>query len=248
MDEGLRAELLRRMELDQEARLAGDRDRFAEVDAENLPWLRRVVAERGWPGSSLVDVDGAHAMWLLVQHATLDPAFMRECLDLLTAAVAAGDASCTDQAYLTDRVLLFEGEQQVYGTQMTRRDGKWVPDDLRDPEDVDERRAAVGMEPLAEYLAGFVGPTVAVRVKCSSCEAWTPYEPPEVDEPVTVTCTGCGREMTMIGSPQRLRGQPAPLRCPGCGVWTPFVPPAPGEQFTFTCPKCGRETTGTMKG
>ena len=52
MDEALRAELLRRVEKDQDARKAPDFDRMREVDAENLPWLKAVVAERGWPGSS----------------------------------------------------------------------------------------------------------------------------------------------------------------------------------------------------
>src|SRR6185437_10958738 len=173
-DAALRAELLRRVEKDQAARGAYDSDAMREADAENLPWLKAVVAERGWPGSSLVGVDGAHAMWLMVQHATQDLAFMRQCLDLLTAAVAAGEASVTDQAFLTDRVLLHEGEQQVYGTQMTRRGGKWVADNLRDPDGVDERRAAVGMGPLAERLASFTGsPALAARIKCSDCDAWT---------------------------------------------------------------------------
>lgn len=132
-DEALRAELLRRVEKDQVARKALDFEAMQAVDAENLPWLKQVVFERGWPGSSLVGVDGAHAMWLMVQHATDDLPFMRHCLDLLTAAVAAGEASVTDQAFLTDRVLLFEGGQQVYGTQMTRRGGKWTPVELPAP-------------------------------------------------------------------------------------------------------------------
>ena len=191
------------MKLDQDARLAEDDERYAAVDAENLPWLKAVVAERGWPGSSLVGVDGAHAVWLLVQHATADIAFMRQCLDLLTAAVAAGEASRVDQAYLTDRVLLHEGEQQVYGTQLTRQGGKWVPRNLRDPDGVEERRAAIGMRPLADVLANFVGRSDAARLKCPRCDAWTPFEPPDVDQSVTVSCTGCGREMTIIGPPRR---------------------------------------------
>lgn len=56
-----------------------------------------------------------------------------------------------DLAYLTDRVLLAEGQPQEYGTQV--RDGR--PRELRAPESVDERRAAVGLEPLAAYLEGF---------------------------------------------------------------------------------------------
>lgn len=202
-DEALRAELLRRVEKDQAARKAHDFEAMREVDAENLPWLRQVVAERGWPGSSLVGVDGAHAMWLMVQHAVADVPFMRHCLDLLAAAVATGEASVTDQAFLTDRVLLHEGGQQVYGTQMTRRGGKWVADNLRDPDTVDERRAAAGMGPLAERLASFTGPPAAASVHCSDCGAWTPYEPPDIDEEVTVTftCQHCGR-----ATPVRFKG------------------------------------------
>jgi DNA-directed RNA polymerase subunit RPC12/RpoP len=249
MDDELRAELLRRMERDQAARRDEESGRFPEVDAENLPWLKRLVAERGWPGSSLVGADGANAMWLLVQHATADPAFMRHCLDLLTAAVEAGEASITDQAYLTDRVLLHEGEQQVYGTQLTRRGGKWVPDNLRGPDGVDERRAAVGMRPLAEYLARFVGPTVAARINCSDCDAWTPFEPPDLDESVAVTCTGCGREMIITGPPQRVPHPTQPSRtawvpCPGCGGQVPFEKPDDFSQpVIVVCPECGRETT-----
>ncbi len=246
MDDALRAELLRRMEKDQAARLDEESDRFPEVDAENLPWLKRLVAEHGWPGSSLVGVDGAHAMWLLTQHADADPGFQRHCLGLLAAAVEAGEATLTDRAFLTDRVLLHEGKQQVYGTQLTRRGGKWVPDNLRDPDGVDERRAAAGMEPLAERLARFVGPTVTARIKCPNCAAWTPFEPPDVDESVTVTCTGCGREMTITGPPQRLPGEGPPIRCPGCGAWVPWQPPDAGGPVTFTCPKCGKETTATL--
>lgn len=83
----------------------------------------------------------------------------------MTAAVEAGEASRRELAYLTDRVLLFEGRQQVYGTQLAARGGKWVPDNLRDPGTADERRAAVGMTPLAEYLARFTKPATA-RIKC----------------------------------------------------------------------------------
>ena len=130
--------------------------RCAEAeDGENLPWLKEVIAAHGWPGASLVGTEGAHAAWLLAQHADADPAFQRQCLGLIGAAVEAGEASLLEHAYLTDRVLLAEGRPQVYGTQVTRRGGAWAPRDLRDPELVDERRAAAGLEPLAEYLERF---------------------------------------------------------------------------------------------
>jgi hypothetical protein len=203
MDDGLRAELLRRVEVDQVARKALDVDGMLEADGENLPWLKGVVAEHGWPGASLVGTDGAHAAWLLAQHADADPAFQRHCLGLLAAAVEAGEATPVDQAFLTDRVLLAEGKQQEYGTQLTSRGGKWVPNNLRDPDGVDQRREAAGMEPLAERLRRFVGPAVAARIKCRNCATWVPFDPPDVDESVTVTCPECGRDMTILGSPQQ---------------------------------------------
>ena len=50
--------------------------------------------------------------------------------------------------YLTDRVLVGEGKPQRYGTQLENKDGKLTPYPLEDPENVDERRRAIGMSPL----------------------------------------------------------------------------------------------------
>jgi hypothetical protein len=128
------------------------------VDAANTARMKRIVAERGWPGRSLVGEDGAQAAWLLVQHADHDPAFQRACLELLSHAVQAGEADARQQAYLTDRVLLAEGNQQRYGTQFMLVGGSWQPRPLTDPDHVDERRRQVGLEPLADYRQRFEQP------------------------------------------------------------------------------------------
>jgi hypothetical protein len=171
MDERLRDEILRRMRADQEARSSAvelmrsqapgeppsDQARQAmarmrAVDEENTAWLRRLVHERGWPKRSEVGDEAARAAWLLVQHSDLDPAFQRECLELLDEAVQAGEASPRDLAYLTDRVLRAEGKPQRYGTQFAQGpDGRLEPQALEDPERVDERRASVGLGPLEDY-------------------------------------------------------------------------------------------------
>ena len=92
--------------------------------------------------------------WLALWRCSIQHAGKR-CLDLLAAAVEAGAAARRELAYITDRVLLAEGEPQEYGTQVTVRDGQYEPRNLRDPDTVDERRAAVGLEPLADYLGRF---------------------------------------------------------------------------------------------
>ena len=198
MDDGLRADLLRRMERDQVTRKALDHDGIREADGENLPWLKDVIAGHGWPGKSLVGDDGAQAAWLLVQHADADPEFQRQCLDLMTAAVEAGEAKKHLLAYLTDRVLLAEGRQQEYGTQVVARGGQWVPRNLRDPDDVDARRAAAGLDTIAEYLTCFTQPPEPARLKCAGCDGQVPFEmPDDFRQPLTVTCPTCGQETTL---------------------------------------------------
>jgi hypothetical protein len=200
MDEELRAELLRRVERDQAARRALARDDMDAADAENLPWLKRVIDEVGWPGRSLVGNDGANAAWLLAQHADRDPVFQRRCLDLLTGAVDQGEASPRNLAYLTDRVLLHEGKEQEYGTQMIGRAEGYVARRLRDPGTVDERRAAVGLGPLAEYAARMTtdyGTPEPTRIPCSRCGAKMPLWLPESGDAVHLTCQECGLVATV---------------------------------------------------
>lgn len=130
---------------------------FRRVDGENTERLRRILAEHGWPGKSLVGEQGAHDAWLIAQHADHDPVFQRQALDLLMEAVARGEARPRELAYLTDRVRVNEGREQVFGTQMRPdENGMPVPRPIEDPERLDERRAEVGLEPFDQYLRGFV--------------------------------------------------------------------------------------------
>ena len=129
---------------------AGKVARMQAVDTKHTARMKAIIGEHGWPGHSLVGEDGAHAAWLLVQHA--DASFMAQCLPLLERAVSAGEASAKDYAYLLDRVRMNQGKPQVYGTQFTSgADGKLVLHPVEDVEHVDERRAAVGLPSMAEY-------------------------------------------------------------------------------------------------
>ncbi|WBQ08038.1 DUF4135 domain-containing protein [Kribbella sp. CA-293567] len=125
-------------------------ERLAKLTTVASTWLRQVIEQHGWPGPLLVGEDAADAACRLVQHLDDQADFQRSCLELLTAAV---DVPRSQVAYLTDTLRLAEDRPQVYGTKFRTVDGRLVPCALEDPGTVDERRSAVGLEPLAAYAA-----------------------------------------------------------------------------------------------
>jgi hypothetical protein len=134
-DEGLRAELV-----------ALAREASAPASAERL-WAVLDDYE-AWPGTRLVGADGERAAWLVVQLGDTD--LQRRALDHLEAAVDCGDADPAHYAYLLDRIRMADGRPQVYGSQFVAAgDGEVTPWPIEDPGGVDERRARVGLEPLA---------------------------------------------------------------------------------------------------
>ncbi len=159
-DEALRAALVSRGRQDQAVRevfLAGHRQdstdiqRMTDVDADNTNFLKRIVAERGWPGRSMVGSDGATAAFLIVQHSA-DTSFQARVLPLLEKAYATRDAEGQQVALLTDRIAVRRRQQQVYGTQASLVKGRFVLDPIADSANVDARRARVGMPPVAKYM------------------------------------------------------------------------------------------------
>ncbi|MEU2269798.1 DUF6624 domain-containing protein [Streptomyces olindensis] len=157
MNHDLAAEFHRRAEQDQVARRhaleTGDGRDLVRIDADNTAWLKQVIEKHGWPGIALVGEQGADEAWLLAQHADRAPGFQRQVLALLRDALEAEDVLPRHFAYLTDRVLVAAGELQVYGTQYTNDPGgeNLRPYPVTDPDQLDVRRASVGLEPAAEY-------------------------------------------------------------------------------------------------
>lgn len=160
-DRRLWAELLRRARRGQELRrrlpaaggVTPGPDLVAELaaaDADNTAWLAGVVAERGWPGHTLVGEDGAMAAWLLAQRADGAPEVQQMLLVALRRAAGAGEATLRQVAHLEDRVRISSGRPQLYGTQFRTADGpRPQPYEVEDPPNLGARRAAMGLEPPA---------------------------------------------------------------------------------------------------
>lgn len=151
----LRAELLRMKHADQAVRdlpltTEGEERVLSAVDAVHTARLKSIIAVHGWPTLTQVGEDGADAAWLLAQHADKDPAFQRSVAEAMEPLVATGQVKASNYAYLWDRT----NAPQRYGTQGRCADkGRWEPRAVEAPAKLEERRAKMGLAPMAEYQA-----------------------------------------------------------------------------------------------
>jgi hypothetical protein len=147
----LREELLSRMKQDQEVRRHSNSGDLVKTDKKNREWLSNTIDECGWPGKSMVGADGAHAAWIIAQHADINIPFQRRCLKLMQAA-EPGEVALGDIAYLIDRICVAEGKLQKYGTQFETSGKSMELRAIDVEEDVNQLRERMGMMPLEVYL------------------------------------------------------------------------------------------------
>lgn len=146
-DQNLRARLARGGVL-----FGGYHPEMRALHEKNADELLRIVEEIGWPNEEQVGCEASEAAWLIAQHAISRPHLMRAAL----AALQGRDDLDAKRrcAYLEDRIAVFEGRPQSFGTQLDWDDsGALVPAPIADPATVDVRRAAIGLKPLAEHVA-----------------------------------------------------------------------------------------------
>lgn len=130
------------------------RKRGQKLDRRHTARLIEIVEEHGWPGRSLVGEGACQGAFLVLQHADLET--QKKYLPLLREATEAGEVKSTALPLLEDRVRILEGKKQIYGSQVSRHaDGRVELWPIEDEARVDERRASVGLEPLAAYLQRF---------------------------------------------------------------------------------------------
>jgi len=153
-------ELHAMVEKDQDARdkliASGDQTRagwapVARVDRANLARVKQLIRQHGWPTGADIGDQGMQDLWLLAQHAPKD--FIAQALPHLEAAADRGEISRATLALMIDRDLVNRHQPQVYGSQGKIVDGHFVLDAVQDEAHLDERRAGIGLGPIADYKA-----------------------------------------------------------------------------------------------
>jgi hypothetical protein len=129
---------------------------MAKTDSLNLMEAKSIISAHGFPGYNLVG-EFSNNFWAIVQHCDDDVKFQKQVLLLLKRQVELKNASAENYALLQDRVLISTGKKQLYGTQVryNPKTKTAKPFPVEDSTHVDERRKAVGLAPLAEYLKVF---------------------------------------------------------------------------------------------
>ena len=147
-DQALRAELAA-----SGALYEGYHPRMEELHRANASRLRQIVAVFGWPGHALVGEQGARAAWRIAQHSIGEPGFMRQCRDMLDAASQKQDVPRWQFAMIDDRIRVYEGKPQRYGTQLRNGPQGLEPHPLENANRVNSMRMQAGLPPLAQTLA-----------------------------------------------------------------------------------------------
>lgn len=117
---------------------------------ENQKRLFELLDKYGWPTASEVTEYAAAGAALVINHSNYET--RAKYFPMLEEAFKKGEAQPLRYAKMSDRLLVEEGKEQLYGTQIKFVNGVREPELIKDPQYVDKRRAEIGLGPLAPYL------------------------------------------------------------------------------------------------
>lgn len=121
------------------------------LDSVDLVKVTNILDKYGWVGADIVGGRGNETIFLVIQHADIKT--QQKYLPAMRDAIKNRKADAGSLALLEDRVALREGRKQIYGRQIHGSpDGKYWISPIEDPDNVDKRRAEVGLQPLADYV------------------------------------------------------------------------------------------------
>jgi len=95
--------------------------------------IKNIISDYGYPTKELIGEEALKDFWLLVQHQDHDYKLQKDCLENCKF-------SGSELAHLTDRVLVNDGKDQIYGTQTN------TP--IKDKEKTNILRDKIGLPPI----------------------------------------------------------------------------------------------------
>ncbi len=124
------------------------------IDSTNMEYMAKIFDEKGYPGKSVVGEETQKVAWYVLQHSKEIPKYF----PIIKKAGEEGELPMRLVAMMEDRYLMGKGEPQIYGTQGQTMNGKSYIWPIADPENVNARRAEIGLtESIEEYAKRLFG-------------------------------------------------------------------------------------------
>ena len=124
-----------------------------DLDADNQKKIRVILNKYGWIEQSKIGAKAAEAFFYTIQHS--DTTLMIKWFPEFKRLADIGEADKVECAMMEDRLLMWKGKKQIYGTQATvfRDDKKVAIWPIEDPQNVNERRKKIGFPLTVEENA-----------------------------------------------------------------------------------------------
>jgi hypothetical protein len=152
--DSIRSEIEKRNAEDQ--RLLKIRAPHEEIQAQedaNDAWLRDTTSRYGWIDAERFGGKAAGAAMVMAKHSA-DIRLILGALPVMERDLASDKKFAQTFAIAYDQLLLSLGQRQRYGSQVCAESGQHpFLCAVETPSRIDERRSAIGLEPLNDYLA-----------------------------------------------------------------------------------------------
>ena len=113
IDEERKIELLKQLSITETDLQGNFSNLINRNDSLNIIEVEKIIKEFGYPGKSLVGEPENDAAWFVIQHSDK----IEEYFPLIQRAGEIGELKMTKVAMMHDRMLMYRGEAQIYGTQ-----------------------------------------------------------------------------------------------------------------------------------
>ena len=147
-DQQVRRELISAQKSGNMELLVDAAKRMERCDKQNQKIVFKILDKRGVPEN--LSNEAFNSIWLVVQHS--DTEHIEKYLPILRQAADRGGISQIELTTMEDRLRVYKRTAQIYGSQTIDTGNTIYFYPIAEPENLDSRRAEIGMSPIAEYI------------------------------------------------------------------------------------------------
>lgn len=127
--------------------------KMIDIDKRNQKNIKFILENYGWIEQSKIGTKAADAFFYVIQHSDME--LMDKWYPEFKKLTDNGEANVRQCAMMEDRLLMWKGKRQIYGTQASdfRADKRMAIWPIEDPKQVNERRAKIGFKTTVEEYA-----------------------------------------------------------------------------------------------